>query len=244
MVTWLEDSNRLDVYNGSSWTRIDGSIPLSTVTTTGDLIVANGNASVTRLGIGSNGQVLQSNGTTATWATPSSTPTYDQWSQLASGTITTGSATFSITGFAAKDNYLLLVKGISGTGAANNFVSIRINGDSSNVSSSYARVTAPGTYNTNVVSNATDELVLGDFSANAGSNISGGVLIRGARATSSSLKLVDFWGAGTASSSNNHVANIGKGFYTASSAVTSIDVRLSGVGNNIDAGTYNLYGSD
>ena len=45
-------------------------IPKSTVTTAGDLIVATGSAAVTRLGIGTNGQVLQSNGTTATWATP------------------------------------------------------------------------------------------------------------------------------------------------------------------------------
>jgi len=45
-------------------------IPLSTVTTAGDLIVATGSSAVTRLGIGSSNQVLTSNGTTATWATP------------------------------------------------------------------------------------------------------------------------------------------------------------------------------
>lgn len=42
-------------------------VPKSTVTTAGDLIVANGNASVTRLGIGTSGYILTSNGTTATW---------------------------------------------------------------------------------------------------------------------------------------------------------------------------------
>lgn len=71
MVTWLEDSNRLDVWSGSAWILVNdnaASVPLSTVTTAGDLIVANGNASVTRLGIGANNTILTSNGTTAVWA--------------------------------------------------------------------------------------------------------------------------------------------------------------------------------
>jgi hypothetical protein len=42
---------------------------LSPITSTGDLIIGNGSNSATRLGIGANGYVLTSNGTTATWAT-------------------------------------------------------------------------------------------------------------------------------------------------------------------------------
>jgi len=45
---------------------------LSPITTTGDLILGNGTNSATRLGIGTNGQVLTSDGTTASWATPAS----------------------------------------------------------------------------------------------------------------------------------------------------------------------------
>lgn len=41
---------------------------LSPITTTGDLIVGNGTNSATRLGIGANGYILTSNGTTATWS--------------------------------------------------------------------------------------------------------------------------------------------------------------------------------
>jgi hypothetical protein len=41
---------------------------LSPITTTGDLILGNGTNSATRLPIGSNGFLLTSNGTTATWA--------------------------------------------------------------------------------------------------------------------------------------------------------------------------------
>ena len=45
---------------------------LAPVTTTGDLIIGNGTNSSTRLGIGANGYVLTSNGTTATWTSPAS----------------------------------------------------------------------------------------------------------------------------------------------------------------------------
>ena len=41
---------------------------LSPITTTGDLILGNGTNSATRLGIGTNGYLLTSNGTTAAWA--------------------------------------------------------------------------------------------------------------------------------------------------------------------------------
>ncbi|NDB60318.1 hypothetical protein EB001_17965, partial [bacterium] len=41
---------------------------LSPITSTGDLIIGNGVNSATRLGIGTNGYILTSNGTTATWA--------------------------------------------------------------------------------------------------------------------------------------------------------------------------------
>ena len=44
---------------------------LSPVTSTGDLIIGNGTNSSTRLAIGTNGYVLTSNGTTATWAASS-----------------------------------------------------------------------------------------------------------------------------------------------------------------------------
>jgi hypothetical protein len=95
MVTYLEDTGLVYVFNGSSWVDINdnsGAIPKSTVTTAGDLIVADGNASVTRLGIGTNGQVLQSNGTTATWATPAGG---GAWTLL-STTSLTGSSTISV----------------------------------------------------------------------------------------------------------------------------------------------------
>jgi hypothetical protein len=43
---------------------------LTPITTTGDLVIGNGANSATRLAIGTNGQALISNGTTAVWSTP------------------------------------------------------------------------------------------------------------------------------------------------------------------------------
>ena len=60
---------------------------LSPITTTGDLIIGNGTNSATRLGIGTNGYVLTSNGTTASW------------SAAATGTVTSVSVV-SANGFA------------------------------------------------------------------------------------------------------------------------------------------------
>ena len=58
---------------GTAQTTANAAIPKSTVTTAGDLIVANGSSSVTRLGIGANNTYLKSNGTTAAWAAVTST---------------------------------------------------------------------------------------------------------------------------------------------------------------------------
>lgn len=70
MVTYLKDTNALQVYTGAAWVNVNdnsNAILKSLVTTAGDLIVGTGNATVARLGVGGNGAVLLSNGTTATW---------------------------------------------------------------------------------------------------------------------------------------------------------------------------------
>ena len=77
------DYNTLVSNTSSANSSASGKIPLSTVTTTGDLIVGTGSATVGRLGIGTSGYALVSNGTTATWATPTDT------SKIPLSTITT-----------------------------------------------------------------------------------------------------------------------------------------------------------
>lgn len=64
MVTYLEDTNNYQYWDSAAWVDLVEApdlstlIPKSTVTTAGDLIVADGASSVTRLGVGADDQVL------------------------------------------------------------------------------------------------------------------------------------------------------------------------------------------
>ena len=71
--------------------------PTSPITSTGDLIVGNGVNSATRLPIGSNGYVLTSNGTTATWsASTGGVTSFNSGSTgLTPNTATTGAVTLA-----------------------------------------------------------------------------------------------------------------------------------------------------
>jgi hypothetical protein len=68
---------------------------LSPITATGDLIIGNGTNSATRLGIGTSGYVLTSNGTTASWVAPA-TNTYTRTSFTATAGQTSFTATYTV----------------------------------------------------------------------------------------------------------------------------------------------------
>ena len=74
-VTLLASSGTLAIANGGTGQTSASAAfnALSPITTTGDLILGNGSNSATRLAIGTNGYILTSNGTTASWqAAPAS----------------------------------------------------------------------------------------------------------------------------------------------------------------------------
>jgi hypothetical protein len=64
MMAYTKDSDSVKVYDGAAWIGLAEApdlstlIPKSTVTTAGDLIVADGASSVTRLGVGADDQIL------------------------------------------------------------------------------------------------------------------------------------------------------------------------------------------
>jgi hypothetical protein len=76
-------------------------VPLSTVTTAGDLIVGTGNATVGRVAIGTAGQALVSNGTTAAWATPTDTTKVPLSTVTTTGDLIIGSGNAAVTRLAA-----------------------------------------------------------------------------------------------------------------------------------------------
>jgi hypothetical protein len=71
MLTYLVDTSAYESWNGSAFVNINDNtdaIPKSTVTTSQDLIVADGASSVTRLGVGTNDQVLSVVAGEVAWA--------------------------------------------------------------------------------------------------------------------------------------------------------------------------------
>jgi hypothetical protein len=91
MVTYLEDDNELYKWTGADWVNVAPTpdltslIPKSTVTTAGDLIIADGASSVTRLGVGSEGSLLKVDSGTLAYLAAG---TDNQVLTLASGTPT------------------------------------------------------------------------------------------------------------------------------------------------------------
>ena len=77
MVTYLQDTNVVEIYTGSAWVSLDdpNAIQNSIVTAKGDIIGATASSTPSRLAVGANNTVLTADSSTATglkWATPAS----------------------------------------------------------------------------------------------------------------------------------------------------------------------------
>jgi len=131
---------------------------LSPITTTGDLIIGNGTNSATRLGIGANGYILTSNGTTASWqaSTGGVTSFSAGTTGLTPATGTTGAITLAGT----------LVVGNGGTGVATLTGLAYGNGTSAFTAATGAEVVA--VIGSTAVTNATNATNVGITAASSG----------------------------------------------------------------------------
>jgi hypothetical protein len=110
----------------------NAAIPKSTVTTSGDVIYATGSSAVTRLGIGSAGQVLTVASGVPSWATPSAGA---QGLTLISATSCSAVSSQAITAFSSTyDNYRII---ISGSSTADNAVFMKLRSGSTDSSTGY-----------------------------------------------------------------------------------------------------------
>ena len=214
-------------------------VPKSTVTTAGDVIYATGSSAVTRLGIGTAGQVLTVNvGATApSWATPASG---GGMTVIASGSIANSATGFSITSIPSTYNNLQLVIRNSYSNAADINSRLRVNNLATGIYA-YNQSMSKNTAITSAAASGSSNLLIDNFNTSRDAN--------------SAVYVVNFWDyAGNAFKSGT-VTNFHEDRSTGTfelmnevfgieltSAIDRIDL-ISGSANTFAAaGTYTLYG--
>jgi len=244
MITYLNDTNKVEVYTGAAWVDINdntAAIPKSTVTTAGDLIVADGNASVTRLGIGTNGQILTSNGTSATWTSPAAAGGASVvWSLLGTVNLATSpTSTVTFSGISNRKKLFVEVNNLNwSAGGAGQVWDLRINGNKNTVnnvvglegqgSSPWAR---PGELSSGMVFSTLHNSVVNGFAT---------ALIHDAELTTNSQVdiIAGVQGGGTAP---NGWWRTYSTIASKSAAITSVSIGNSW-GNNFTSGIVRLWG--
>jgi len=224
---------------------VEGGIQPTLLTTKGDIIVATGNATLVRQGVGANGTVLTANSAQADgveWATPASATT--SWSLLNSGgTSLSGAQTITVSGISGKDKIMVLLDAAS-SASANSLIGIRLNTDTGNNYFNYAvNSLATATYeapdNWRTFTGSTSSVRMGVTSANAASGVTGGITLSGCN--SSGVKAFIASGCGSPNASNTQEAYWSQGYYNSATVITSISV-FSTTGN-FDGGTVFVYTS-
>jgi hypothetical protein len=220
----------------------NGAVPKSTVTTKGDLIAATGSATVSRLGVGTNGQVLKANSGTATgleWGAASATKNYSLL-----GTATLASAgTITISGLSGYDNLMITID--SAKGPANGIMTMRFNA-STGPYPQFGQVQSQGAaYSVYLLQAntqpAASSISFGDMSNNAASSVSGIVQVLGANG--SGMKA---WTSASGSVSNGATTTlnyIGGGMFEPTAVISSVSILCNAGGNNFVSGTMKVYGA-
>jgi hypothetical protein len=237
MMSYLRDTNAVQVYNGSAWVAVGGSSPL---TTKGDLY---GFSTLdARIPIGTNNQVLTADSAQALglkWATPSGAA--KSYSLLGTGTLTSGS-TVTVSGISGIDSIYILISGAS-TSVTDSTIGFRINGDTAtNYNYFGIAVTPDTTYANTAFSNneltSTDRWRLAQ-SSTATSVLSGGITIEGCNSAGTKM-VTSVAGSSTGGGTYNTQRTL-NGYYTSSSTVSSVSLFIAS--GAFDAGAFYVYGS-
>jgi hypothetical protein len=218
----------------------------TTITASGDIVVGTGSGTYDNLPIGTTGQVLTADTTVSPykvkWATPAGGGG-KTWTLInTGGTSLSGSSSVTVSGISDKEDLLILVYYAPITNASSE-MQVRFNGDTgSNYTSYYNTITASSSYsvdsyNAEVNQNA-NYITIGKTSNNNTSEICAGMTVSGCKSTG----IKNFWfnGGGSAKTGTGHVQRVGQGIYSATAAITSVNVSA---GSNFTGGTLYVYGA-
>lgn len=218
---------------------VEGGIQPTLLTAKGDLISATAASTVARLAVGSNDQILVADSSTATglkWAT--ATATGESWTQVATGSTTSGSS-LALTSLSGYSKYKLMFNAVTVASGPTSYT-VRFNADSG------------ANYDYDLVrQSASTSVAAGAFSANQShaDNIYFDTIantsyltveIGGCTSTTGYKRFQNQLGT---LSNTGAVANVfSTGIYKSNSTITSINVALAS--SSFAAGTYYLYGSN
>lgn len=225
------------------FTNASAAIAKTIVDAKGDLIAATAADTVSRLAVGTNGQVLTADSTAATGLKWASAGSATGWTLLnAGGTALTGAATITVSSLSAKALQVIII-GASSANATSS-ITLRLNGDSAaNYTWAGFYNACPVTYNAGNIqgdgsySGATS-FTIGRMAADASSTVFGSAKIDLTDTTG--WKSVDIVGGGDGSGSQ--IVTARQGIYEASAAITSISIISSS--GNFDAGTVYVMGAN
>ena len=209
---------------------------VSPLTTKGDVYTFS--TSDARLGVGANGTTLVADSSEATglkWQAPSSyNPNYTIINS--GGTSLSGTST-QISSISNKTDLFIFISGFSNSNTAGSFV-LTLNNDTSSLYNWYGlKYTSNGLpFRTTGTSQSNQQVLIDQQDATRTYNAA--IKITGCN--SSGLKIIEVSAAQT-NSSDDANAFITMGYYSGSSAVTSIEFKSTS--SNFDAGTIYVYGA-
>jgi hypothetical protein len=269
MMSYLQDTNAVEVYNGTAWVGVSGAgdvtevqagtgisvasgtgpIPVVTntmateITAKGDLIVGTGSGTFDNLPAGTNGHTLVADSVETTglkWVAPAAGGS--NWSLLnAGGTALTGASTITVSGISAKESILVIFRDASSANASSVF-GVQMNADTGTNYDTYGTfVRGTSTYSADV----TGRVSWTDYNfivlGNMTSNA--GSAASGycliQGANAAGIKPIQAACGFDRAGGNSHDNNIVGGFYSGSSTISSVSLRSST--GNFDAGTLFVY---
>lgn len=214
---------------------VNGSLPTSTYTTKGDILVATANNTPVRQGVGADGTVLTANSAQADGVEWASIPATQKSFSLLSTTSLPAASTVTITGLSGYDQLQVIMIGASHNVAVSTSFAVQLNSDTG---SNYRYAQNVGT------SAGAPSGSGGDFTgislggtSTAAATCSGSLLITGANKTGT--KVLQWNGAGSASTGNGAW---GSGMYLGTSVISSVTIYTIAA-TNFDAGTVYIYGA-